>query len=162
MMEIYTHIMPSPVGPLTIRGNDTTINEITFKEGIVTEPVTLPEVFRLCIAELEAYFAGTLETFTFPIEQQGTPFQQSVWQQLIAIPYGHTISYLQLAKRINNPKSIRAVGTTNGKNQLVIVVPCHRVIGSNGSLVGFGGGLWRKKWLLDHEMKKKYGSNLLF
>lgn len=161
-MEIYTHIMPSPVGPLTIRGNDTTINEITFKEGIVTEPVTLPEVFRLCIAELEAYFAGTLETFTFPIEQQGTPFQQSVWQQLIAIPYGHTISYLQLAKRINNPKSIRAVGTTNGKNQLVIVVPCHRVIGSNGSLVGFGGGLWRKKWLLDHEMKKKYGSNLLF
>jgi methylated-DNA-[protein]-cysteine S-methyltransferase len=162
MTEIFTHIIPSPVGPLTIRGNEHTIHALLFKEDTATEGITLPDVFKQCISELEAYFAGGLETFTFPIEQPGTEFQQSVWQQLIAIPYAHTISYLQLAKRINNPKSIRAVGTTNGKNQLAIAVPCHRVIGANGSLVGYGGGLWRKKWLLEHEMKHKYGSNLLF
>jgi len=161
-MEIYTHIIPSPVGPLTIRGNENMIHALLFRDGPVTEDITLPDVFRQCISELEAYFAGGLETFTFPFEQPGTEFQQSVWQQLIAIPYAHTISYLQLAKRINNPGSIRAVGTTSGRNQLAIVVPCHRVIGSNGTLVGYGGGLWRKKWLLEHEIKHKYGSNLLF
>jgi methylated-DNA-[protein]-cysteine S-methyltransferase len=162
MMETFTYILPSPLGPLTIRGNEKAIHAISFKEDIATKDVTLPDVCRLCISELDAYFAGGLENFTFPFEQPGTEFQQSVWQQLLSIPYAHTISYLQLAKRINNPGSIRAVGTTNGKNHLAIVVPCHRVIGSNGSLTGYGGGLWRKKWLLEHEIKKRYGSNLLF
>jgi methylated-DNA-[protein]-cysteine S-methyltransferase len=161
-METYTHIIPSPVGPLTLRGTATAINVLSFKEDIVPEQGPLPDIFRLCIEELEAYFAGSLQTFTFPMQQTGTAFQQTVWQQLTAIPYGQTISYLTLAKRINNPGSIRAVGTTNGKNHLAIVVPCHRVIGSDGSLTGYGGGIWRKRWLLEHEMKHKYGSNLLF
>ncbi|HEY0612228.1 MAG TPA: methylated-DNA--[protein]-cysteine S-methyltransferase, partial [Chitinophaga sp.] len=85
-----------------------------------------------------------------------------VWQQLLTIPYGATISYMQLAKQINNPKSIRAVGSANGSNHLPIVVPCHRVIGSNGALTGFGGGIWRKKWLLEHEWKHRYGTQQLF
>lgn len=160
-METYTHIISSPVGPLTIHGTGTAITALTFKEGSIPSDIaTLPPVFIQCVEEMEAYFAGSLRAFTFPVEQPGTDFQQTVWQQLIAIPYGQTISYMQLAKRINNPKSIRAVGTTNGRNQLAIVVPCHRVIGSDGSLTGYAGGLWRKKWLLEHEMKHTFGGPL--
>lgn len=162
-METYTHIMPSPLGPLTIIGTESAINAILFKESIpIAEQPPLPDVLQHCIREMEAYFAGSMQPFTFPIWQPGTSFQLTVWEQLLAIPYGQTISYLQLAKRINNPLSIRAVGTTNGKNQLSIVVPCHRVIGSNGSLTGYAGGIWRKKWLLEHEIKHKYGSLELF
>jgi methylated-DNA-[protein]-cysteine S-methyltransferase len=158
----YVHSIMTPVGALTIIGDTQTINELTFKEGIAITHDPLPDSFRQCIEELEAYFAGSLQQFTFPIVQPGTVFQQTVWQQLTMIPYGQTISYLQLAKRINNPKSIRAVGTTNGKNRIAIVVPCHRVIGSDGSLTGYAGGIWRKKWLLEHEMKQKFGSLELF
>jgi methylated-DNA-[protein]-cysteine S-methyltransferase len=159
MHTSHTHIIPTPVGPLTIIGDKQAINTLTFKEGITPSHESLPDSMLLCIEELEAYFAGGLQQFTFPIAQPGTEFQQTVWQQLTTIPYGQTISYLQLAQRINNPKSIRAVGTTNGRNRIAIVVPCHRVIGSNGALTGYAGGLWRKKWLLEHEMKQKFGGN---
>lgn len=160
-METYTHIIDSPVGPLTIRGTATAINALSFKEeGIFPSSDMVPDIFRLCIEELKAYFDGTLREFTFPVKQEGTDFQLSVWNELTKIPYGQTISYMQLAKRLNNPKSIRAVGTTNGKNHVAIVVPCHRVIGSNGTLVGYAGGLWRKKWLLEHEIKHRFGSPL--
>lgn len=158
----HIHTIETPVGPLTIIGNAEAINALTFKEGIAVTHEPLPDTLLLCIEELEAYFAGGLQQFTFPVAQPGTEFQQTVWQQLTMIPYGQTISYLQLAKRINNPKSIRAVGTTNGKNRISIVVPCHRVIGSDGSLTGYAGGIWRKKWLLEHEMKQKFGSLELF
>ena len=160
-METYTHIIDSPVGPLTIRGTATAINTLSFREDGVFPPSDMvPDIFRLCIEELKAYFGGTLREFTFPVEQEGTEFQLSVWNELTKIPYGQTISYMQLAKRLNNPKSIRAVGTTNGKNHIAIVVPCHRVIGSNGTLVGYAGGLWRKKWLLEHEIKHRFGGPL--
>lgn len=158
----HIHTITTPVGGLTIIGDAQAINELTFKEGIAPTQDPLPDTLRLCIEELEAYFAGSLQQFTFPIAQPGTAFQQTVWQQLTMIPYAQTISYLQLAKRINNPKSIRAVGTTNGKNRIAIVVPCHRVIGSDGSLTGYAGGIWRKKWLLEHEIKQKFGSLELF
>jgi methylated-DNA-[protein]-cysteine S-methyltransferase len=159
---MYCILIPSPIGPVAIHGTDTTITAISCKESAEVRPATLPDIFRRCIEEFEAYFAGSLKDFTFPMAQPGTDFQQTVWEQLTKIPYGQTISYLTLAKRINNPKSIRAVGTTNGKNRLWIAVPCHRVIGTNGSLTGYAGGIWRKKWLLEHEMKHTYGSNLLF
>jgi methylated-DNA-[protein]-cysteine S-methyltransferase len=162
MITTYTHIINTPVGALTIIGDETAINTLTFAEGKIPTHEPLPNTILQCVEELNAYFAGSLRTFTFPIAQPGTGFQQSVWQQLIAIPYGQTISYMQLAKRINNPKSIRAVGTTNGKNSIAIVVPCHRVIGSNGSLTGYAGGLWRKKWLLEHEMRQQFGTLELF
>lgn len=161
-MDTCHHIFQSPIGPLGLAGNDQYISNILFEPPVIENTDHLPDVFLQCLQELEAYFAGSREGFSFAMQQTGTDFQQSVWQQLLTIPYGATISYMQLAKQINNPKSIRAVGSANGSNHLPIVVPCHRVIGSNGSLTGFGGGIWRKKWLLEHEWKHKYGTQQLF
>lgn len=107
--------------------------------------------------QLNAYFAGTLLQFDLPMGQEGTDFQQKVWNELLNIPFGKTISYLELSKRIGDVKAIRAVGTTNGKNNIVIIYPCHRVIGSDGSLTGYGGGLQRKQWLLKHERELVFG-----
>ena len=104
-------------------------------------------------AQLQAYFAGALREFELPLAAAGTPFQQRVWRALCEIPYGETISYGELARRIGQPKAARAVGLANGRNPISIVVPCHRVIGANGSLTGYGGGLERKRWLLAHERK---------
>jgi methylated-DNA-[protein]-cysteine S-methyltransferase len=103
--------------------------------------------------QLQAYFAGALRDFDLPLAAQGTPFQQGVWRALCAIPYGETISYGELARRIGQPTAVRAVGLANGRNPIAIVVPCHRVIGANGSLTGYGGGLARKRWLLAHESR---------
>lgn len=110
------------------------------------------------IEELQEYFEGNRTHFTFKIQPKGTDFQQKVWQELINIPYGKTISYLDLAKKLGDVKAIRAVASANGKNPLWIVVPCHRVIGTDGSLTGYAGGLWRKKWLLEHENPSNQGS----
>jgi len=106
-------------------------------------------------AQLEAYFAGELREFALPLAARGTPFQQRVWLALCAIPYGETISYGELARRIGQPAASRAVGLANGRNPIAIVVPCHRVIGAHGSLTGYGGGLARKRWLLAHERKNR-------
>lgn len=122
----------------------------------------MPEVLHQCLDQLIAYFQGQLKAFEVPVYQDGTTFQQSVWNELLNIPYGKTISYLLLAKRLGDPKVIRAAASTNGKNNIAIIVPCHRVIGSNNELVGYGGGLWRKKWLLEHEKKFTYGVQTLF
>lgn len=103
--------------------------------------------------QLRAYFAGELRDFELPLAAQGTPFQQGVWRELRAIPYGETISYGELARRVGQPAAARAVGLANGRNPIAIVVPCHRVIGANGSLTGYGGGLARKRWLLAHESR---------
>ena len=119
-------------------------------------------ILKTCVEELEAFFEGRLLQFSVPVAQTGSDFQQGVWAELLKIPFGETISYLELSKRIGDVKAIRAVGTTNGKNQIAIIVPCHRVIGSNGTLTGYAGGLWRKQWLLEHEMKIKHGVRMLF
>lgn len=145
--------MDSPVGPLLIRGTADHISAVSFvdgeKENVVTDNV--PELLHTAAKQLEEYFNKERQVFDFPMKQPGTEFQQTVWHYLTTIPFGETITYLALAKRVGNVKSIRAVGTTNGKNNLAIVVPCHRVIGSGGVLTGYAGGLWRKQWLLDHE-----------
>lgn len=101
--------------------------------------------------EIDKYFAGTLKKFSVPLILPGTEFQNSVWRELIKVPFGHTTTYEEIAKKINNPKSVRAVATANGDNRLAIIIPCHRVIGKDGKLHGYGGGLWRKKWLIEHE-----------
>ncbi len=119
-------------------------------------------ILKTCVEEIEAFFEGRLLQFSVPVAQTGSDFQQGVWAELLKIPFGETISYLELSKRIGDVKAIRAVGTTNGKNQIAIIVPCHRVIGSNGTLTGYAGGLWRKQWLLEHEMKIKHGVRMLF
>jgi O-6-methylguanine DNA methyltransferase len=119
-------------------------------------------LFRRAIAELASYFAGRSTSFDVPIDHEamgGTPFQQRVWSELAKIPFGVTISYGELANRIGNPKAVRAVGLANGRNPISIIVPCHRVIGANGTLTGYGGGLERKRWLLDFE---RHGTQGLF
>jgi AraC family transcriptional regulator, regulatory protein of adaptative response / methylated-DNA-[protein]-cysteine methyltransferase len=103
--------------------------------------------------QLKDYFRGKRKEFSLPLLSPGTDFQQEVWNEIMKIPYGTTISYLDLAKAINNPEAVRAVANANGNNRIAIIIPCHRVIGSDGSLVGYGGGLTRKRWLIDHEKK---------
>ncbi|MGN6436175.1 MAG: methylated-DNA--[protein]-cysteine S-methyltransferase [Agriterribacter sp.] len=152
----------SPVGLLEIKADDEGIHAILFVNAWKGPKLDAEQIeqrtsknihINTCISQLNEYFEGKRKDFDFPFSQKGTAFQQKVWNGLLDIPYGKTISYMELSKRIGDTKAIRAVGTTNGKNQLCIVVPCHRVIGANGSLVGYGGDLWRKKWLLDHEAK---------
>jgi methylated-DNA-[protein]-cysteine S-methyltransferase len=108
-------------------------------------------VLQEAVSQLKAYFDGQRTHFDFPMNPAGTEFQQKVWKGLCEIPFGKTMSYLELAKQLGDVKAIRAVASANGKNPLWIVVPCHRVIGTDGSLTGYAGGLWRKKWLLEHE-----------
>jgi methylated-DNA-[protein]-cysteine S-methyltransferase len=168
-LDITTTYYKSPLGLLRIGGSDTHISEIIFIDRLSDEeyqsanlqgPVT-PIVIQ-CIEQLIQYFQGQRRVFDFPIDQEGTEFQLSVWNELMAIPFGKTISYLELSRRLGDTKAIRAAAAANGRNNVVIVVPCHRVIGSKQDLVGYGGGLWRKKWLLDHETKIMYGVQTLF
>ena len=145
----YSSTLNSPLGTLTIISTDTAVIEITFG---VTELIELSNsLSELAKHQLELYFEGKLKTFDFPFLQRGTEFQQQVWSNLLNIPYGTTTSYAAFSS--HHPKAIRAIASANGKNNLAIVVPCHRVIGSSGKLVGYAGGLHRKQWLLEHEQK---------
>lgn len=153
----YTHV-DSPVGPLLLAGDDNALKVISFPSGskcITPEPdwTARAEPFADASAQLAAYFAGELTEFDLELAPQGTPFQRSVWDELLRIPYGETRSYGELAKSIGRPKASRAVGAANGSNPLSIVVPCHRVIGSTGKLTGFGGGIETKATLLGLEQR---------
>ena len=140
----------TPLGIAEITGNSEGVFSIkVHDEAEVSSEI--PEELKAAAQQLEAYFQGELKSFDLKLNPQGTEFQKRVWQQLIEIPYGETTSYLQLSKELGDEKAIRAVASANGKNPLWIVVPCHRVIGSDGSLTGYAGGLHRKKWLLDLE-----------
>ena len=144
----------TPVGWLEITATQAAIESVHMMDEDPATPLP-PEnpLLELAAAEMLAYFEGHLQVFSFPIAQTGTDFQQRVWDALTHIPFGKTISYKTLALRLGDEKCIRAAGTANGRNKLAIVVPCHRVIGANGTLVGYAGGLWRKQWLLEHESK---------
>lgn len=120
---------------------------INFKVRIKRTPAGLKE----CKEQLREYFQGARKQFTVPLDLEGSPFQLKVWNELLKIPYGTTITYLELARRIGDIKALRAVGGANATNPLAVLIPCHRVIGADGKLVGYGGGLWRKKWLLEHK-----------
>jgi methylated-DNA-[protein]-cysteine S-methyltransferase len=153
------------VGLLKISGTDHFISQVSFHDTSQKNPAgkkDMPPMLIQCVEQLIQYFNGQRRVFELPLSQEGTSFQQEVWNELITIPYAKTISYIQLAIRTGDPKATRAVASANGKNNIAIIVPCHRVIGSNGQLVGYGGGLWRKKWLLEHEMKVAYGVQTLF
>ena len=115
-----------------------------------------------CTEQLIEFFSGKRKLFDIPVHQPGTFFQQKVWGELLQIPYGKTMSYLELSRHIGDEKAIRAVAATNGKNKIMIIIPCHRIIGSDKSLTGYAGGLWRKKWLLQHEFKITHGVQTLF
>ena len=147
---LYTTVSSS-IGELLLAGDSTGLRHIYFENGDFSPPPDWQAVAALpypVADQLDSYFAGHLRSFDLPLNPQGTAFQRKVWAALAEIPYGETISYLELARRIGNPNSVRAVGLANGKNPLPIVVPCHRVVGSNGALVGYAGGLPIKKALL--------------
>ena len=168
MATLFCTYYHSPIGIVRICGTDRFISEVHFmrEEEIALSDMqpslVLPDVVNECVEQLIEYFQGRRRNFTVPVYQDGTDFQQIVWNELLGIPYGKTISYLNLSKRIGDAKAIRAVGTTNGKNKIAVIVPCHRVIGSHGDLTGYASGLWRKKWLLDLEMKIAHGVQTLF
>ena len=154
----------SPVGLLKIAGTEQYISEISFidhPKDIAASTGEQP-LLHDCIEQLIEYFNGKRLSFDIPVYQKGTDFQTRVWNQLLNIGYGKTITYLTLAKSLGDPQCIRAAASTNGKNKIAIVVPCHRVIGSNQSLVGYAGGLWRKRWLLALENKIAHGVQTLF
>lgn len=143
----------TPIGFVRITEEDDFITSVYLLDGDFTEEPAPTPLLAGAVRQLDEYFAGTRKVFDLPLRQRGSDFQQKVWQELQKIDYGATISYMQQAKRMNNLPGIRAIASANGKNHLVIVVPCHRVIGSDGSLTGFGCGVWRKRWLLEHEAR---------
>lgn len=141
----------TPIGLLLIKSTQDALYFIGFDEDDVEEnPNEITEYAKL---QLQEYFQGKRSSFDFSVEQAGTEFQKKVWTELLSIEPGKPISYAALSKRMNSPLAIRAIASANGKNKLMIVIPCHRVIGSTGELVGYAGGLWRKKWLLEHEAR---------
>jgi methylated-DNA-[protein]-cysteine S-methyltransferase len=146
-------VYDSPAGKLYITGNDTAITGVAFYDGNGAGEPCDNDIIRKCVYELDEYFAGRLKDFTVPLSLGGTDFQKRVWRALREIPYGQTISYKDLAVSVGNPKASRAVGGANHHNPIVIIIPCHRVIGSDGKLTGFGGGLGVKEFLLEHERK---------
>jgi len=161
-METYHTFYPSPVGTLKLTASDTALVSILFSEEEKTHQKGVHPVLDETVLQLAEYFSGTRTMFELPLVQSGTPFQQKVWTLLQQVPFGKSVSYMQLAKTYGDVKAIRAVASANGKNNLPIIIPCHRVIGSNQSLVGYSGGLWRKKWLLAHEAKLYSGVQQLF
>ncbi|WP_315814451.1 methylated-DNA--[protein]-cysteine S-methyltransferase [Paraflavitalea speifideaquila] len=167
MSTHFTTYYQSPVGLLRLSGTDQYLSEVHFmnEEEAAARPTPttpLPPMAIQATEQLIQYFHGNRRVFELPLYQKGTGFQEKVWNELINIPFGKTISYQELSRRLGDPKSIRAAGMANGKNHIAIIVPCHRVIGAKGDLVGFGGGLARKKWLLTHENKVANGVQTLF
>jgi methylated-DNA-[protein]-cysteine S-methyltransferase len=145
-----TVYIKTPLGIAKIVGDEKGISVISVvDDGKISS--TSPDNLKEAVSQLNDYFEGKRTDFTFNLNPSGTEFQQKVWKGLLEIPFGKTMSYLELSKKLGDVKAIRAVASANGKNPLWIVVPCHRVIGSDGSLTGYAGGLWRKKWLLEHE-----------
>jgi methylated-DNA-[protein]-cysteine S-methyltransferase len=147
----YTAYYNSPIGWLQLRATETHLISCLFVESATPETVYKPAILVLAIQQLDLYFNGKIHQFELDLLPEGTNFQMQVWQQLTTIPYGKTVSYLDVARAVSSEKAIRAVGAANGKNLLCVIIPCHRVIGSDGSLTGYAGGLWRKEWLLQHE-----------
>ena len=158
-MNTFCAQIESPIGPLLLVGDEDGLRQLWFVEGRRKRRpnpdwVQNAKPLAAAIGQLREYFAGRRENFDLPLVLDGTPFQLSVWRNLQTIPYGQTVSYLDLAKKIGNPKAVRAVGLANGSNPIPIIIPCHRVIGSNGSLTGFGGGLPVKQKLLALESRQ--------
>ena len=155
---LYYSVLASPIDPLLLVSNGEALVGVHMGESSSVRRgvggwIKDDETLRGAREQLAAYFAGELMSFDLPVAMSGTPFQLRVWQALVRIPFGTAISYAELAKRLGKPTAMRAVGAANGRNPLAIIVPCHRVIGADGTLTGYGGGLERKEWLLTHEAR---------
>ncbi len=149
-MEPFWVYIDSPLGLIEIGATADGISSLLFVEQRRSTSLSSP-LLEMAQAQLDEYFSGRRRQFDLPFDLHGSAFQQRVWAQVNKIPYGQTLSYADIARALGNPRSTRAVGMAVGKNPVAILVPCHRVIGSDGSLTGYGGGLWRKTWLLRHE-----------
>jgi methylated-DNA-[protein]-cysteine S-methyltransferase len=162
MQEIKTTYYKTPIGIAKITGDKNGIQSVsvldddTVSEDLLNQSV--PYCLQECVVQLDEYFKGQRASFGLTVNPKGTDFQKKVWQSLLKIPFGKTRSYLQQSKALGDINAIRAVASANGKNPLWIIIPCHRVIGSDGSLTGYAGGIWRKKWLLNHENPVKQQS----
>ena len=146
----YYAYYASPIGLIEIGGTATGVTSLSFVERCRAD-FDSHSMLDQATRQIDEYFDGRRHAFDLPIDLQGTPFQREVWQQLLKVPFGQTVSYQAIANVIGRPRAARAVGAANGRNPISIIVPCHRVVGSDGSLAGYGGGLWRKEWLLRHE-----------
>jgi len=141
----------TPIGIAKIIGDENGICAVTVLDETIEIIEESPSCLKDCVQQLDEYFKGNRTTFNLKLNPKGTDFQQKVWNELLQVPYGKTRTYLEQTKKLGDVKAIRAVASANGKNPLWIIIPCHRIIGSNGSLTGYAGGIWRKKWLLEHE-----------
>ena len=159
-MEYWSYYK-SPLGFLLLKSDGLSITEISFSEGKLPEKNNCAVLLK-CEQQLEDYFLGKYIVFDLPLNPQGTEFQKRVWAELLKIPAGETITYSELATKLGDPKLVRAVGTANGRNPLALVIPCHRVIGVGNKLTGYAGGLNRKLWLLEHEIKCHPSKQTLF
>ncbi|MDX9883182.1 MAG: methylated-DNA--[protein]-cysteine S-methyltransferase [Prolixibacteraceae bacterium] len=157
----YFDTYHSPIGFLTVCSDGESITRISFSEEKPDTVISCTVVVS-AIKQLDEYFQGNRMVFDLPLKPKGTSFQKKIWNELVTIPFGQPVSYTQVALKTGDVKNVRAVGTANGKNPVAILIPCHRVIGSNGKLIGYAGGLWRKKWLLNHEASLNPVKNTLF
>ena len=154
---IYTTYYSSPVGLLEISGNDEGILGVHFVDVKKKASKNIPSCLKECVYQLDEYFKGIRTEFGVKLNPKGTAFQQKVWTQLLTIPFGKTASYLDISKSLGDIKATRAVGNANGSNPIAVIVPCHRIIGTSGKLVGYAGGIKKKEWLLDHERNILHG-----
>lgn len=157
-METVTAYLKTPIGTAEIVGDENGIQSISMLDDPMSNSTDIPATLQDCVTQLAEYFNGTRSEFKLKLNPKGTDFQQKVWKELLNIPFGKTRTYLEQTKQLGDPKAIRAVASANGKNPIGIVIPCHRVIGSDGSLTGYASGIWRKKWLLEHESPVKQQS----
>jgi|ERR1019366_3084666 methylated-DNA-[protein]-cysteine S-methyltransferase len=150
MTQKFTTSFKSPIGIIQITGTEDFVTSVNFSDEESESP-HVPDVLIQCKHELQEYFTGERKEFSIKTEPEGTIFQKNVWAELCKIKYGDTTSYIDIANKLKNPGAVRAVGAANGKNPVAVIIPCHRIIGENGKLTGYAGGLWRKQWLLEHE-----------
>lgn len=156
-MELQIAYYSSPIGTLEIKGNEDGLVSLEFLDEVVDPTEKVHESIKEVTYQLDEYFTGIRKEFGLKLNPEGTEFQKKVWKELVEIPFGKTWSYLDIALKLGDKNATRAVGNSNGKNPIAIIVPCHRVIGSTGKLTGYAGGLWRKEWLLKHEQSVIFG-----
>ncbi|HEX8515879.1 MAG TPA: methylated-DNA--[protein]-cysteine S-methyltransferase [Bacteroidia bacterium] len=157
-MDLHYAYYSSPIGLIEISGNGEGIATLYFVDEKREASTKIHPTLKECHLQLEEYFKGLRKEFGLKLNPRGTDFQKRVWEKLAALPYGKTVTYLDISRLLGDANATRAVGNANGSNPISIIVPCHRVIGVNGKLTGYGGGLWRKEWLLNHEMGSVVGT----
>jgi methylated-DNA-[protein]-cysteine S-methyltransferase len=153
MNEEHIAYCKSEIGSIKITGTEEGVTSVSFVDEKPLDNPEIPPCLKNCVEQIDEYFKGTRKEFSIKLQLHGTEFQKRVWNQLMKIPFGETASYKDIAVAMGNGKAVRAVGNANGSNNIVIIIPCHRIIGSDGTLVGYGSGLDKKQWLLEHEAK---------